>query len=91
MYDEFASLFLPVAYLLLLLLAPIAGFAALWYGGWWSVAAVAILFSLVAIPLAITIGKHGWKHCLATSVLVFVYLIARALGPLFQGQRVSRS
>ncbi len=90
MFNEFASLFLPSAYLLLLLLAPIASCAALLYGGWWSVVAVVTIVSLVAVPLAITVCKHGWKHFGATAALVSVYLIARALGPLLQGQRVSR-
>ena len=87
---ELPSLFLPIGYLVLLVLALVSLVGAIAQGGtwWWVFAGTSVL--LIVTPLAIAFRKVGSRKIASTATLLAVYLAARGLGPMLPARRVSR-
>lgn len=88
--QESISLFIPVGYVMLLLITVLLVITAAFLGGmWWAVAGLFATL-LVFAPVAIATYKSRRLSGGGVGLLIAIYLLARGLGPLFAARRVER-
>ena len=87
---EFLSLFIPLSFsvaiagvIILATVSPILNRRA-------NFAAMTLICLVASVPVGIAFLKKGKHHLFQRSILIFVYLIARGLGPLTASRRVER-
>ncbi len=88
---EFLSLFLPLSYVIMLVMAVVALIAALMFAGsGWKLASVCWAYVLI-IPVSMAILKRrSLAHWYLATLLFAAYLLARGMGPFWSARRVSK-